>query len=205
MQKARNRRKDLGAMMFPAWVSTPPQNNPAYYYGVGMVKGKDPIAAEKAKLRALQDLSSRIFVTVDSTQTETRSTSQKNTFFGSFKDKQENDSEIEVSSYLSDIPGVSVRRLEHEDGITFCLVQLDRMVLQDFYWRQLESYLSEMSYMQPNSYYFNEKSTSFKAKLNKARNLGVYVFTFEKAYNALKYKPAVKPTTFERRPSQRQP
>ena len=174
----------------PAWVTEPPQNTQLFYYGVGLADGNGVATIEKAKLKALQDLSSRLFLTVDSTQTETRSTTQKSTFFGSFKDTQVSESEIEISSYLSDIPGISTKKIEVEKGTVYCLVQLDRTVLQNYFWETLDSLLMEAEYLKKNrSRLYEDKMSSLRSKMNKAKNFRIPIFRFEVSYNELRYGP----------------
>jgi hypothetical protein len=192
-------------MDLPAWVSEPPQNTPLYYYGVGVSSGKGPEAIDKAKLKALQDLSSRIFVTVDSVQTESRSTEHRSTFFGKYKDETKTDSEVEISSYLSDIPGISVKKMEVLGGTTYCLIQLDRIVLQTYFFNHLSFTLEEMRYLRPGSRAFEDKASSVASMLNKARNLGVSVYLYEIEYHELKRQtaPVSRPSvTVERHSSQ---
>lgn len=173
----------------PAWVTEPPQNTTSHYYGVGVAPSEDqPQGMTQAKMRALQDLSSRLFITIDSLATENRSTQQKNSFFGKVKDEQTSESEIEISCLLTDIPGISVSKMQVDKSLTYCMVQLDRQILEDYFRRRFESLLLEASYMPFNSEGRNKKLSTLRSLLTKASNLGVYFREYEVQYNSLRYK-----------------
>ena len=190
-------------LSLPAWVSEQPQNTQHHYYGVGAENGAGAKQIEQAKLKALLDLASRVTLTVGVSNSDTRETTQKSTFFGSYTDVQNSKQAIVLSAYLSEVPGVSVKKVEVCDQVTYCLVQLDRVVLQTYFFGKLRDSLEEAKYLwlRPARWHVNDrkellrveedlypdKIEKFKQFLDRANDLGVPTFEFTTQYNALQF------------------
>jgi hypothetical protein len=175
----------------PAWVQEPPQNTVEAFYGIGQADGVNAEAMEKAKIQAFKDLAWKILVTVETRTEENRNTVQQNTFFGSFKDKQEFDQSAQVSSELKNLAGVSVVKNDFDPKLkmTFCMAKLDRAILKECFQRNLTFRIEECRrirnsfQVQPTSKSdIGRKLQSLRAELDRARNLGLDVSGFEKDY-----------------------
>jgi hypothetical protein len=168
--------------MIPVWVSEPPQNNANTYYGIGIADGIDAKAIEKARLKAKGDLASRLYLTFTNILIENRQTIQKNTFLGKVKDTQNSRENTSMVSSLSNISGITDSKLEVSQSLkmTFCLVQLDRKILNSQLRNKLNVALEEIHTSK------TPKLSDLKKDINNATNLGLYTFFYGIKYNSYK-------------------